>query len=302
MPTEVSSSGHKLGQIIGDWYEKYFALPLLTDIAHSLNLFIDSRFIQRNCRDDRIIWNDLDGNTVDYDFVMELGGNSEIKGTPIAFFETFWRRGARHSKDKARDDTGKLTPMKATYPTARMLGIVAAGDFTKPAMDLVYSRGVELFYISKSKIIESWFQNGLQIDYPDRSSEEEKKIIAERIENTLEQRPDTLQNTADCLRNIVGKSQLQSFKNKVYSKLGATPQSYRITIQKSSLPICFSNYTEVDCFIDNIDNVCELPSISYAYEVIFGDGDYFSAQSLTRDELQKRHNQLKTLIQHMENL
>jgi hypothetical protein len=115
------SAGHKLGQIIGDWYEEYFALPLLTNIANRLNLFVDSRFVTRSCRGEKILWEDDDGNAVDYDFVMELDGTATSLGTPVAFFETFWRRGSRHSKDKARDDSGKLLPMKSTYPTASIM-------------------------------------------------------------------------------------------------------------------------------------------------------------------------------------
>lgn len=43
--------------------------------------------------------------------------------------------------------------MKDTYPTARVLGIVSAGNFTTPARELVRSRGVELFYVPKEHII-----------------------------------------------------------------------------------------------------------------------------------------------------
>jgi hypothetical protein len=44
------SSGHKLGQLIGDWFEEYFVLPLLKTVANELHLFIDSRFIKRTVR------------------------------------------------------------------------------------------------------------------------------------------------------------------------------------------------------------------------------------------------------------
>lgn len=54
MPSNnMASSGHRLGQVIGDWYEEYFALPLLTKIAKGLELFVDSRFKKRSCRRDK---------------------------------------------------------------------------------------------------------------------------------------------------------------------------------------------------------------------------------------------------------
>ena len=142
-----ASSGHKLGQLIGDWYEEYFVLPLLQRVGRSLDLFVDSRFVNRKAREGQRIWEDSDGNSVDYDYVLELGGSDNKLGIPVAFVECFWRRGARHSKDKARDDSGKLMPMRETFPTARFLGIVSAGDFTKPARELVRSREIDLFYV-----------------------------------------------------------------------------------------------------------------------------------------------------------
>jgi len=132
-----ASSGHALGQQIGDWFEEHFVLPLLSDIAESLNLYLDHRFKKRQARGDRVLWEDEDGNSVNYDFVMELDGTNRTLGIPVAFFESCWRRGTRHSKDKARDDTGKLVPMQSVYPTARFLGMLVAGDFTRPAAELV---------------------------------------------------------------------------------------------------------------------------------------------------------------------
>ena len=94
-------------------------LPLLQKVAERLKLYLDCRFRKRKARtSDKIIWKDEDDNEVDYDFVMELDGTDETRGIPVAFFECFWRRGARHSKDKARDDSGKLMPMRDVHPTA----------------------------------------------------------------------------------------------------------------------------------------------------------------------------------------
>ena len=98
---ELSSAGHRLGQIIGDWWECHVVSPLLQRAANDLDLYLDSRFITRTCRGDKILWPDADGNMTDYDFVLELGGSSSERGIPVGFVETFWRRGSRHSKDKS---------------------------------------------------------------------------------------------------------------------------------------------------------------------------------------------------------
>jgi hypothetical protein len=77
---ELSSSGHKLGQLVGDWYEQHFVLPLLQKVADHLKVYLDHRFRKRTAREgDKIIWLDEDGNGVDYDFVMELDGSDTVR-------------------------------------------------------------------------------------------------------------------------------------------------------------------------------------------------------------------------------
>lgn len=298
---ELSSAGHRLGQIVGDWYEQYFALPLLQKIATDLGLYLDSRFTRRSCRKDKILWRDEEGNSVDYDFVMELDGTDKKLGTPVAFFETFWRRGARHSKDKARDDSGKLLPMKSTYPTARVLSIVSAGDFTGPAREFVQSKGVELFYVPKIHIVEAWKAHGVEIDYPDKSTEQEKLKLAHDAEQVISANQNIYCDVAGTLESITGISgMMRSFEKKITARLGATPLEYRIIVAKKSDPLSFHTHKEVDDFLKQ-DIACpELPYILFSYEVVFGDGDSFQRESLTLDELKKRHSELKKLIIHME--
>ena len=185
-----ASAGHKLGQLVGDWFEECFVLPLLTDVADGLRLYLDHRFRIRPARGEKILWTDEEGNSVDYDFVMELEGSDDAIGVPVAFFECFWRRGSRHSKDKARDDSGKLAPMSQVHPTARFLGIIAAGDFTQPARQLVLSRRIDLLYVPKDKVVAAFSALGMQMEYPDRAPEEEKQRLAREFGDRLTTRHD----------------------------------------------------------------------------------------------------------------
>jgi hypothetical protein len=72
---EPSSSGHKLGQLFSDWFERFFVLPVLNQVSEELGLFLDNRFVERpnlgEFRGEKIIWEDEDGNSVDFDFVFE---------------------------------------------------------------------------------------------------------------------------------------------------------------------------------------------------------------------------------------
>lgn len=70
-----ASAGHQLGQIVGNWYERYVVLPLLEAVAEQLGLYCDTRFKERTCRGDKVLWSDVEGNSVDYDYVFELGGS-----------------------------------------------------------------------------------------------------------------------------------------------------------------------------------------------------------------------------------
>lgn len=293
-----ASAGHKLGQIIGDWYEEYVALPVLQKIADDLGLFLDGRFKKRSCRGEKILWNDADNNTVDYDFVMELNGTDREKGIPVAFFETFWRRGSRHSKDKARDDSGKLLPMKQTFPTARVLGIIAAGDFTAPARELISSRLIDLFYIEKQHIISAWSKHEVKIDYPDISPEELKNNILQKVVQTINKKPSIKSDVAKTLFEIIQPVTIKSYELRLIGKLGAIPQKYSLYIQNKTRSIDFQSYSDVDIFLNQQEpNISDFEVIQlYAYQVDFSDGDVFVRDNLTWDELKSLHLNMKTLI------
>lgn len=277
------SSGHKLGQLVGDWFEQYVAVLLLEKVAHQLGLYLDHRHKKRSCRSGKIIWSDLDGNNVDYDFVLELGGTDSEIGIPLAFFETFWRRGARHSKDKARDDSGKLMPMRETYPTARVLGIIAAGDFTRPAQELVRSRSIDLFYIPKAKITEAWELCGVPMDYDDSADEVVKAKIADNANEKLTDK----KQQAICQRlvNIVGKAAFDSYVQRVVAGVAAVPIEYHITPVYIGKTMMFSSYQDaLDYLRDSLEKktVTE-PTLAFKYEVVFSDGNLFERESLNRD-------------------
>ncbi|WP_298910092.1 hypothetical protein [uncultured Aliiroseovarius sp.] len=295
----VASAGHKLGQIIGDWWEEHVVLPLLAEVAESLDLFIDNRYVDRNCRGGKILWPDSEGNAVDYDYVLELGGTPEVKGVPVAFIECFWRRGARHSKDKARDDTNKLLPMRATYPTARMLAIAACGEFTGPARDYVRSREVELFYISKSNIVRAFAELDLQIDYPDGLPEDQKLDLVNRLEASLSS--EVKQNAFNGLREIVGGKSFRSFQAKVASSLAAMPQEVHLYVLTRTGPLVFQSTREVTEFLSSSIDWSKLggEQREFVYHVVYTDGAEFSVTASNFEELKQLHEQVEMLEAHM---
>ncbi|MDO8527055.1 MAG: hypothetical protein Q7T03_05135 [Deltaproteobacteria bacterium] len=299
---ELSSSGHRLGQIIGDWWEAKVIFPLLGEVAKDLDLFLDNRIVCRPCRSDKVQWADIEGNFVDYDYVLEIGGTKAVKGIPVAFLESFWRRGARHSKDKARDDTNKLLPMRETYPTARFLAIAACGEFTEPAREYVRSREVELFFISKENIIHAFNTIKAVIDYPDSLPEGRKNILVKQLESIFDEKAQII--VANNLRKIAGQSTFNSFKQRIKSSLTATPQEIRIYSLLKSGPAVFDNITEAQDFLNlskpTFSN--EAGNSQFEYEVTFSDGSEFSRSHPTIESVRKVNTELLMLVQHMSDL
>jgi hypothetical protein len=301
---KIASAGHKLGQIIGDWYEKHFAIPLLQKVADKLNLYLDHRFKERECRGSKIIWEDYEGNKVDYDFVLELGGTDDDLGIPVAFFETFWRRGSKHSKDKARDDSGKLMPIKSTYPTVRVLGVICAGDFTTPAKEYVLSRSIELFYTSKLQIVEAWAKEDLTIDYPDKLDEEEKQSLVGEVVSGLESDNNLYSRIAGNLFHSIGQSAIDAFVDRTAGKIGALPTEYKVMVKHLSEAFVFKTEIEIEKFIKSGEpRHIELNyHTSYQYQVDFSDGDCYFCDGVGWDELIAMHQRLDILISHLRNI
>lgn len=294
------SAGHRLGQLIGNWFEEFFVLPLLTKVSKELNLFVDNRFVERPIRGNKIIWPDVDGNQVDYDFVLELNGTANRLGIPVAFIETFWRRGSRHSKDKARDDSGKLIPMRKTYPTARFLGIVSAGDFTRPARELVRSREISLFYVPKQKIIKAFEEHQLIMDYPDRTNEQQKQKIASEFEANFS--TEKKQAVANSLIELIGQATVESYIAGVRSQLSALPQEIRFILRQDSAPVIFDSLDEAAEFVKSPQFSVDTQKASYIYQITYSDGSEFEQTALSLDELRALHDQITVLSGHMNTL
>jgi hypothetical protein len=298
---EHASAGHKLGQLVGDWFEEFFVLPLLQKVAGQLKLYLDNRFRKRKARDgDKIIWRDVEENAVDYDFVMEVDGTDEKLGIPVAFFECFWRRGKRHSKDKARDDTGKLLPMRDVHPTARFLGIVAGGDFTAPARTLVQNRQIDLFYVPKGKIVSAFEKLGLYIDYPDRLPEADKAKLADSFQRGLSAKKK--RNAATELEQLVGRVSLASYVDRVRAALGALPQEIRIIAQRQSKPEVFETIAGATAFLQDPKFDFSKVAENLVYEITYTDGTEFERLVDTLEEVKILHREIERLATHMGSL
>jgi hypothetical protein len=235
---------------------------------------------------------------VDYDFVLEINGSNSKKGTPVAFMESFWRRGARHSKDKARDDTNKLLPMRDTYPSARFLAIAACGEFTEPAREYVKSRSVSLFFVPKDKIIAAFSALGFNIDYDDDSPEEVKSGIVRLFQERINSAQSEL--VATKLREIVGDLAFSGFIHTVISSLSAQPVEIAIRKTTFSEPVLFRTIDEAAAFLVSPVFPNTGAESGYTYKVVYSDGSEFFRNLPDLSSLQDLNGQLLQLLRHME--
>jgi hypothetical protein len=189
--------------------------------------------------------------------------------------------------------------MRDTYPTARLLGVAACGEFTGPAKDYVLSHGLELFFVAKSSIVQAFHKNGVTIDYPDNLDEERKAIITAAAESMMT--PELCSSVASSLVEVVGLPAFNGFKNKIKAALSATPQEIRLSLIQKSNPLVFESTKAFMEFVDTqFDSVeFEKSTSEFYYEVAFSDGTTFSASLSSKEELQNMSKSVDLLCRHI---
>ena len=177
----AESPAHKLGQIIGDELEEAIYEPLLA-IAVEFGLYLDYKHARaaRNGKK-KVAWTDLYGNTHDLDYVIEEGGSEDALGHPKAFIETAWRRYTKHSRNKAQEIQGAISPLAETFHAHRpFLGVILGGLFTDGALDQFRSHGFNVAYCPYETVIDAFATVGIDVSSEEGSSEAalERKVRA----------------------------------------------------------------------------------------------------------------------------
>jgi hypothetical protein len=167
----AEAPSHRLGQIIGEALESA-VLPLLLKFARDHGLYLDRKGL-RPCRQGtKLSWTDLHGNTHDLDFVLERGGSDTVRGTPVAFIETAWRRYTKHSRNKAQEIQGAVLPLIETYrSSAPFAGAILAGVFTEGALTQLRSLGFSVVYVSVRHVVEAFRVVGIEVDFDEKTSD-----------------------------------------------------------------------------------------------------------------------------------
>lgn len=179
----AQSPAHRLGQIIGEELEAALRKPLLA-IAEEFQLYLDFKHSRpARGRKRKVAWKDSRGNMHDLDYVLEEGGSEYELGRPKAFIETAWRRYTKHSRNKAQEIQGAITPLAETFRDCHpFLGAVLAGDFTTGSLNQMRSHSFNLAYCPYETIIEAFEVERIDVSSNEDTSEAELQRKVEAFE------------------------------------------------------------------------------------------------------------------------
>lgn len=179
----AKAPGHKLGQVVGTFIERFVA-SILGSFAAEHGYFLDTKGPRGKARPGKkITWADKYGSSHDLDFVLEKAGTADVRGRPVAFIEVAWRGGTRHSRNKAQEIQGAVLPIAEKHVwDMPFLGAVIAGNFTDGASDQMAKAGFQVLYIKYDSVVTAFRKIGIKIEFDDDTSDEDAEVYLEKIE------------------------------------------------------------------------------------------------------------------------
>ena len=264
------SPAHRLGQIIGDQLEVSVREPL-ADLADKFGMYLDYKH-SRKARGgkSRVAWKDSKGNTHILDYVIEEGGSETIQGRPRAFIEVAWRRYTKHSKNKAQEIQGAVTPLADTYQDSHpFLGAVLAGEFTEPSLEQFQSHGFNLIYCPYETMLQAFASEGIDVSSEESSSDEE-----------LQGKVDAFEQLGQLQQERIAKKIQELHSDQFESFFGSLVGSFRRRIEYVFVlplfgsPHRFELVQDAVLYISNHDQSAPSPEfVRFELNVRYSNGD-----------------------------
>lgn len=162
----AKAPGHQFGQMVGLLVEE-IVKSVLQEFADKFGYYLDAQGHRGNARaGTKVTWTDKYDCEHDLDFVLEKDGTADVRGRPLAFIETAWRRYTKHSKNKAQEIQGAILPTAEKHEwDAPFLGAVLVGIFTANSIDQMKRSGFHILYVHRSAIIGAFNTAGIAIDF-----------------------------------------------------------------------------------------------------------------------------------------
>jgi hypothetical protein len=173
------SYAHRWGQIIGNLFQESLRESLQEVADRHPGLYLDYQGDRPARTGRKVTWQDRNGNRHDLDYVLERGGTDEVRGLPVAFIETAWRRYTKHSRNKAQEIQGAVLALAETYSHLRpFLGVVLAGVFTQGSLDQLRSCGFSVAYVPYDAILRAFAAVRIDASFDEDTQEDDfrKKV------------------------------------------------------------------------------------------------------------------------------
>ena len=199
----ITSPGHKLGQLIGNFFEEFFS-DRLVKLAEELGFYCDKRGPRPGVRHGRreVIWTDNESNKHKLDYVFERNGSESKQGKPVAFIKLAWRRYTKHSRNKAGEIEAALIPLRDTYRnTCSFVGTILGGEYTEGAIDQLQSKKIGVLYIPYKKIAAAFLTKGMALDYPEKASQ---KLKFSLIRAWADLKPVDIEDIKKAFEDLIG--------------------------------------------------------------------------------------------------
>ncbi len=270
----AESFSHKWGQTIGNLIQE-FIRETLQQIADEHGFYLDYQKKRKARNSKKVTWQDRYGNFHDLDYVLERGGTENIRGLPVAFIETAWRRYTKHSRNKAQEIEGALIPLADTYSHLNpFLGVVLAGIFTQGAIDQLESKGFKILYIKYDKIVQAFTTVGIDASF-------DEKTLETNFENKISQwnslSIQQINNIKNQLVNIE-RSNIDNFINTLQHSFARQVQGVTVIILHG-LSQQIANVEDAIGYIQNYqDNLSAIaPVLRYEINILYNNGDIIKA-------------------------
>ena len=270
----ANSPSHKLGELIGDFFE-FSIVNYLGPIVKSKGYYFDYRHPRPARGNQReVIGIDSQGNKHKLDIVVEKGGSETHFGVYKAYIEIAWRRYKKHSKNKVQEIAGAILPLVRT--NAREIpfyAAVLAGEFTENSITQLKSQGFFVLYFTYEEICRLFDTVGISIRWEENTSAEDLQTIIDDFNVSLSNETD--------LRNLQ-KSFITMYKRQLISLSDALCKALETVISEVVvIPIhgatqILNSISDAVSFIMKYDEDTKSPILRYEITVKYSNSEEYT--------------------------
>jgi len=276
----AGAPGHKFGQIIGDVLEMAVS-PILRDFAARYGFYLDMKGPRPAREGNKVTWTDLNGNKHDLDFVLERDGTATKRGIPVAFIETAWRRYTKHSRNKAQEIQGAITPLFETYKRYHpFTGAVLVGVFTRGALTQLKSLRFAVAYFPYEMVIKAFSIVGIDASFNEQTPD---RVFAEKLRRWDALKPaDKARISRKHIR--LNAREIDAFIETLRTVMMRTVKTVRILPLHGHAvewPNIEDAITFIQCYKEDRPSS---PIVRYEVQVLYVNGDKISGEFGGKDE------------------